>query len=52
MRLNDSIDYRFSESRLDKMRDMDSCHGVLLVTKWHELGDHEICVYNLKSASR
>gem|GEM_PF-5741311 len=34
------------------MRDMDSCNGVFLVTKRHELVDYEICVYNLKSASR
>jgi len=34
-----------------KMRDMDSCNGVFLVTKRYKLVDHEICMYNLKSAS-
>ena len=31
---------------------MDSCNGVFLVTKRYELVDYEICMYNLKSASR
>ena len=35
-----------------KMRDMQPSNGIFLVTKWHKLVDHEICVYNLKSASR
>ena len=35
-----------------KMRDMDYCNGVFLVTKRHGLVDYKICVYNLKSASR
>ncbi len=35
-----------------KIKDMVSCNGVFLVTKWHELVDCEICVSNLKSSSR